>query len=319
MRPPGARGNRSPGIWSCPMATAAEPRPASLPLPGGRPGATVRLHPLLTGRLSASPAAVHRERGRLAGLRALGIGVPRERWSEIPVPVFLAEHPGAGAVLVDTGFHPAVAVDPKQAFGRLPGLVMKDIRMEPGQAVTDQLRGHGIAPADVSVVVMTHLHSDHAGAVAELGESTFVVSRREWEVGGASGSLKGYNPRQFDHAFDWRTVDFEGGDAGSYATFGRSHDLFGDGSVRVVSTPGHTEGHMSVILRLKGREALLTGDAAYTRRTIRDTALPYLVHDEHRFRRSLREIQLYQRGAPEALIVTGHDMEQWRELEPVYE
>ncbi len=49
------------------MATAAEPRPAELPLPGGRKGATVRVRPLMSGRLSSPPAAFHREEGRLAG------------------------------------------------------------------------------------------------------------------------------------------------------------------------------------------------------------------------------------------------------------
>ena len=109
--------------------------------------------------------------------------------------------------------------------------------------------------------------------------------------------MQGYWGRQFDHAFEWRTVDFESPDADSFATFGRSLDLFGDGSVRLVSTPGHTAGHLSVVLRLREREALLTGDAAYTRRTIEETALPYRMEDEHRFRRSLREIQLYDARA----------------------
>ena len=53
--------------------------------------------------------------------------------------------------------------------------------------------------------------------------------------------------------------------------------------MRLVSTPGHTTGHLSVVLRLMGRELLLTGDAAYTMRTITDTALPYRMDDEHFF------------------------------------
>jgi glyoxylase-like metal-dependent hydrolase (beta-lactamase superfamily II) len=301
------------------MATAAEPRPASLPLPGGRDGATVRLRPLLCGTMASPPAALHRERGRLASLRALGVGVPRERWVTVPVVAFLVEHPGAGTVLVDTGFHPSVAVAPHEAFGRLAGTVIKDVHMDPGQAVPAQLRELGLAPADVSTVVMTHLHSDHASGIAEFPAPTFVVAAAEWAAAGASGRTKGYWKRWFDHAFDWRTLDFESSDAGSFASFGRSYDLFGDGSVRVVSTPGHTEGHLSVVLRLRGREALLTGDAAYTRRTLAESALPYRMVDEHRFRRSLREIQLYTRQTPDALVVCGHDMGQWRELEEVYE
>ena len=59
------------------MATAAEPRPADLPLPGGREGARVKLHPLLTGKTIAPPGWFLREQGRLAWRRSLGFGVKR--------------------------------------------------------------------------------------------------------------------------------------------------------------------------------------------------------------------------------------------------
>jgi N-acyl homoserine lactone hydrolase len=301
------------------MATIAEPRPAELPLPGGRPGARVKLSPLLVARLKLPPALHYREEGRLAGARAMGIRVPLERWLEVPVVAFLVEHPKAGAILIDTGFHPAVAADEKQAFGRFGGFLFKDLRMEAEHAVPAQLRQRGIQPADVAIVIMTHLHPDHASGVSEFPNSTFVVSDREWAAAASGSQLEGYFPRQFDHAFDWRTLDFDGPESDSFASFGRSFDLLGDGSIRLVFTPGHTAGHLSVVLRLKGREVLVAGDAIYSLRTLRDSHLPYRMADEHLFRRSLREIQLYARETPDALIVAGHDMEQWRSLEERYE
>jgi N-acyl homoserine lactone hydrolase len=300
------------------MATAAEPRPASLPLPGGRTDATVKLSPLLVARMKAPPAHFFRHEGRTARLKALGIGVPREEWLEVPVVAFLVEHPGAGCILIDTGFHSSVAVEPHGAFGRFGGIIFKDLRMDPNQAVAAQLRERGIRPSDVSGVVMTHLHSDHASGISDFPDSTFVVSDKEWAAASSGGQLQGYFPRQFDHAFDWRTLDFDGPDADSFATFGRSFDLLGDGSVRLVFTPGHTAGHLSVILRLKEREALIAGDAIYAMRTLRESHLPFLMADEHLFRRSLREIQLYEKETPDALIIPGHDMEQWRTLEATY-
>jgi glyoxylase-like metal-dependent hydrolase (beta-lactamase superfamily II) len=74
-----------------------------------------------------------------------------------------------------------------------------------------------------------------------------------------------------------------------------------------------------VILRLEGREVLICGDAAYTMRTIEETHLPYRMADEHRFRRSLREIQLYIDQTPDAVVIPGHDMPAWRRLDSVYE
>jgi N-acyl homoserine lactone hydrolase len=299
------------------VATAAEPRRAQLPLPGGRTGATVTLRPLLVARVKGPPAHFHREEGRLARLRAAGIGV--SDWFEVPVVAFLVTHPRVGQILIDTGFHSSVAVEPRQAFGRFGGLLFKDVQMKAEDAVAPQLRALEILATHVRVVIMTHLHSDHASGISEFPDSTFVVSRKEWDAAGRGGLTSGYFPRQFDHAFDWRTLDFDGRESDSFATFGRGFDLFGDGSVRLVSTPGHTLGHLSVVLQLREREALVAGDAIYTMRTLRDSHLPHRMADEHLFRRSLREIQLYARGAPDSLIIPGHDMEHWRQLEELYE
>jgi glyoxylase-like metal-dependent hydrolase (beta-lactamase superfamily II) len=300
------------------MATAAEPRPASLPLPGGTDGAVVKLHPLLCARMIGPPAMFHREEGRLAPLKAMGVRVPRDEWMEVPVIAFLAEHPSAGPVLIDTGFHPAVAVDSKQGMGRLGGLIFKEVRMETEDAVPGQLRRLGIDPAEIKTVVMTHLHSDHASGIAEFPGATFVLSSAEWDAASKGRELDGYIKRQYDHAFDYRTLDFDGGDTESFASFGRAFDVFGDGSVRLAFTPGHTHGHCSVVLRLAGREALICGDAAYTMKTIEETHLPFKMADEHRFRRSLKEIQRYIEQTPDALVVPGHDMPAWRRLDSVY-
>ena len=300
------------------MATAAEPRRAELPLPGGSEGAVVKLHPLLCARMVSPPAMYHREEGRLATLKALGIRVPKDEWLELPIISFLLEHPSAGPVLVDTGFHPAVAVDSSQAMGRFGGLLFKDVQMEADDAVPGQLRRRGIDPTEVGTVVMTHLYSDHASGISEFPGATFVVSKQEWEAASNGRETDGYIKRQYDHAFDYRLLDFEGAESDSFATFGRGFDLFGDGSVRMVFTPGHTHGHCSVVLRLDGREALLVGDAAYTMRTIEDTHLPWKMADEHRFRRSLGEIQHYIEQTPGAVVIPGHDMAAWRRLDSVY-
>ena len=166
---------------------------------------------------------------------------------------------------------------------------------------------------------MTHLHIDHASAMSEFPNATFVFSAREWEAATEARNWQhGYRTRQFDHGFDYRTLDFEGAaGSDSYATFGRAFDLLGDGSIRAVYTPGHTHGHMSVVLRLAGeREALVAGDAIYTRHALETGHRPFRIEDEHLFGRSLREIQLYAEQTPDALVIPGHDMGAWRELIP---
>jgi N-acyl homoserine lactone hydrolase len=255
----------------------------------------------------------------MAWRKAAGFGVPRSEWLEGPVVAFLVEHPGAGLALIDTGLHPSVAVDPKKNMGLGGGFAFKNLEMKSEQAVPAQLRARGIDPSEIKTVLMTHLHLDHASAMSEFPEATFLFSKAEWNAATTQGQLHGYVKKQFDHAFDYRTLDFDGPQADSYSTFGRSFDVFGDGSIRLVFTPGHTLGHVSVVLRLKESELLVAGDAIYLERTLRDKALPYRMEDEHLFKRSLREIELYAREAPDARIIPGHDMQAWRKLPKLLE
>ena len=104
----------------------------------------------------------------------------------------------------------------------------------------------------------------------------------------------------------------------SFSGFARSFDVFGDGSVRLVSTPGHTPGHQSVVLRCGRGEVLVVGDAAYTEAELRGEARPILVRDGHLHRRSLREIAEYRRQTPDALLIPGHDPAFWPTLDPEY-
>src|SRR3954451_10540433 len=160
------------------MATAAEPKPASLPLPGGREGATVKLHPLMTGYTLAPPAYLHRAPGRLSKLRAVGLGASRDEYDEVPIVAFLVEHPGAGAILIDTGMHQSVAVDPKQNLGRVGARVFGGMKMEQSDALAAQLRERfDVDNADVPLVVMTHLHIDHASAMSDFPGATFVFTK----------------------------------------------------------------------------------------------------------------------------------------------
>jgi N-acyl homoserine lactone hydrolase len=314
------------------MATAAEPRPAELPLPGGREGAVVRLHPLLAGRALAPPGWLLREEGRLAGLRAFGVRVAKDAFVPVPIVAFLLEHPSAGPVLIDTGLHPSVAVKPVESFGRVWARAFRDLTMDPKQALPDQLRELGIERGQVSTVLMTHLHLDHASGISEFPDATFVVSGSEWKAATKQGSLHGYVTRQFDHAFDYRLLNFDSSavreGAGSarpgamspdsFSGFARAFDVFGDGSVRAVYTPGHTRGHTSYVVRTRRGEVLVAGDAIYLRRSLDDEHVPRHMEDEHLFRRSLREIRQYLRETPGALVIPGHDWEEWQKLDAVY-
>jgi N-acyl homoserine lactone hydrolase len=197
-------------------------------------------------------------------------------------------------------------------------LLYRDIDMRPEQAAVAQLRAKGIQASDVKVVIMTHFHPDHASAIVDFPDATFLVSDVEWEAATDGGRRQGYVSSQFDHGFDYRLVDFDSESANSYSGFARSLDVFGDGSVRLAFTPGHSLGHMSVVLQTESGEVLVAGDAIFMHKTLEDDHLPFLLPDEHLFRRSLREIRQYVKETPDALVIPGHDWEAWQKLRPVY-
>lgn len=299
------------------MKVRADAIPLAEPLAGGTPGASVIVEPMRAGTVVVPPAMIEREPGLRGRLRSLGIGVSREDYLRMPVPSFLVRHPGVGAILIDTGLHPSVASDPRQNMGRIAASYFE---LEQGRDAVSQLRDKGVGPGDVAVVILTHLHLDHASAISEFPESVFVVSSDEWEEATERPRLRSsYRAQHFDHAFDYCTVDFDSDAIESYGPFGRSFDLFGDGSVRLVFTPGHSAGHMSVICRLPRRDFVVCGDVAHTWRQLEGRAEPGRVHDLHNWHRSVKEMSAYRQAYPYALVVPGHDPEFWPKLEARYE
>jgi glyoxylase-like metal-dependent hydrolase (beta-lactamase superfamily II) len=301
------------------MSVQIEPRPLHEPLAGGTPGAAVAVEPLVAGHVTFPREMMVSPGGRLLQLKLLKALVGGSDYV-VPVPAFLIRHPSAGAILVDTGLHPSVATDPKQNFGSLGARFGKPM-LEPGEDVPSQLRKRGLEPGEIPIVVMTHLHLDHSSAISEFPNSTFVVSEPEWRfaAGGPSPLLNGYRRAHFDYAFEYRTIDFDRADIGSYATFGRTFDLFGDGSVRLAFTPGHSAGHMSIVCRLARQDFVIGGDVVYMASQLDGSDPPApRPQDAHNLRRSMQELRLFRRQFPDAVITPGHDPEFYSRIEQRY-
>jgi N-acyl homoserine lactone hydrolase len=303
------------------MTVHVEPQPLHEPLHGGTPGARVAVEPLLAGHVDFPEAAMVSPQGRFLNLR-VGWAIMRGKPpNTVPVPAFLIRHPSAGAILVDTGLHPSIATDGRENFGATASRYGRPT-LNPGEDVPSQLRSRGLDPHEIPIVVMTHLHLDHTSAISEFPNSTFVVSEAEWEAAthGSRPLLEGYRRAHFDYAFDYRTIDFNRGGVDSYASFGRAFDLFGDGSIRLAFTPGHSAGHVSVIARLSRRDFVIGGDAVYMLAQLEGSApLPPRPADAHNLRRSLQELRLFRRQSPDAVITPGHDPEFYSRIEPRYE
>ena len=302
------------------MKIHAQAKPLHEPLAGGTEGATVSVETLIAGRVNWPLPLMESPGGRFLQLRLLRTMLTGNPPLLVPCPAFLIRHPSAGAILVDTGLHPSITTDPRENFGNLAARIARP-ELEAGEDVPAQLRSRGIEPTEIAVVVMTHLHFDHASGISEFPQSTFILSEEEWTAASTDRrpALRGYHPPHYDHAFDYRTVDFDRGGVSSYATFGRTFDLFGDGSIRLAYTPGHSAGHQSVIARLSQRDFVIGGDVIYTYRQLDDAPPPPRPVDAHQFRRSLQELRLFRREFPHAIITPGHDPSFYAQLEARYE
>jgi len=217
---------------------------------------------------------------------------------EVPVPFFLVRHPRAD-VIIDGGNPLAVARDPHAHWGALADQL--EVRMSEDQHCAAQLGRLGVGPESVGHVVQTHLHVDHTGALGHFPDATVVVHARELEAARAASSPieSGYAREDYERP-DLRWQVAEG-----------NLDLFGDRTIRLVETPGHTAGHMSVLLELEQTgTVLLTADAADNRAQWEGRAPPRGLFSREDARRSLGLLRALAQET-EALVVLGHDPDDW--------
>jgi glyoxylase-like metal-dependent hydrolase (beta-lactamase superfamily II) len=226
-----------------------------------------------------------------------------------PVLFFVVTHPW-GHAIIDGGNAPEVATDCATHWGE--GITGQDgliASMSPEEACLPQLRSAGLDPGDFKYIVQTHLHLDHTGALAvhsEFPNARVVVARREWEYAKAP---------EWPHVSDYVQADINHPSArlDLLDDPDDGYDLYGDGSVRLWHTPGHTVGHMSIEVQLPRTGAvLLTGDAAYMDDHWCERSLPGVtsVIDAVRSVRKLHRLAERRR----ATVIFGHDPEQWPKL-----
>jgi glyoxylase-like metal-dependent hydrolase (beta-lactamase superfamily II) len=170
----------------------------------------------------------------------------------------------------------------------------------------------------VRLIVMTHMHFDHASALCDFPNATALLSSAEWRAATSGGALNGYIAAQFDPRVSYRTIDFASSPATPAGPLDATVDVFGDGSLTLVFTPGHTHGHLSAIARLSGGEALIAGDAVYTIGTLRAGKRPWRMDDAAAFERSIAQLAAWDDEHPGALVIPGHEMTVWSALDELY-
>lgn len=124
----------------------------------------------------------------------------------------------------------------------------------PGPAITAQLTQIGVDPARVTRIGISHAHFDHMGQAAEFGEATLMIGAGDWAELKSDKPGFGIDPALAKPWLDGGKVDPVSGD----------RDIFGDGTVTMLSMPGHTAGETALLVRLEGfGPVLLSGDVVH--------------------------------------------------------
>jgi|KBSSwiStaDraftv2_1062776.scaffolds.fasta_scaffold06822_1 glyoxylase-like metal-dependent hydrolase (beta-lactamase superfamily II) len=208
-----------------------------------------------------------------------------------PVPAYLIDHP-KGRALFDTG----MGVRYRRELDNALADNKFGLQWFEGMDIATRLKAIDVDPASIDWIVNSHLHIDHCGGNAHLPNATVVVQRSELE-----GARAGVDPSLYD------AVDYDTGQPVKAIT--GEHDLFGDGSVRIVPTYGHTTGHQSMIVRLGGRDVLLAGDCCYTERNLDVRVLPKNTANLEQGLETLDRLAALRENG--TLILFGHDGRQW--------
>jgi len=220
----------------------------------------MRIFKIQTGRVRIKENQISKSKGYTPQMLKVLFGKKWADWA--PIYAWVIDHE-EGVIVVDTGetyktmdkgylpkWHPyyALAVD-------------FDVKLE--DEIGPQLLKMGINPEkDVKKVIMTHLHTDHAGGLHHFPNSEIIIDKNEFkDASGLKGMLAGYLPHRWPKWLKPTLIDLP---YDRYFTFSKSMPVTKDGKIIIVATPGHVANHISVIAEVNGLYYFLAGDTSYT-------------------------------------------------------
>lgn len=228
-----------------------------------------------------------------------------------PINAYVIEHRD-GIVLFDTGQDRASVTEPDYFPGGFTKVLydrLASFEIGPSETLTAGMDRLGYSVGDVSTAIVSHLHQDHIGGLGELGDADIVVSQTEWDtLASPLPELRGLMTRHIDlPGLRWQRVQPGPTDDKGLLPFRKSHDLFGDGSLVLLPTPGHTPGSMSLLVRQTGLPPLMmVGDLTYDVHLMEHDHVPG-VGSRKRLREATTLINQMRQLYPDLVVLPAHD------------
>lgn len=243
-----------------------------------------------------------------------GVGTGRRRflnmlidrqWTEpLPILAWVISHT-EGLIVVDTG--ETARASERGYFPHWHPYFRMGLRenVTPEDEIGPQMNQIGLDPSDVRRVVMTHLHTDHAGGLHHFPDSEILVTRAELDhAAGLAGRLRGYLNNHFPDWFAPRPIEFAEAPIGPFPL---SAPLTSAGDIHLVPVPGHTPGQMAVLVEEEDDVVVfLAGDSSYTEELMVRGVVDGVSPDDSDAKRTLDYIRSFASTRP-VVYLPSHD------------
>lgn len=220
----------------------------------------MKIHRIETGKVRIKQKQLKKSNG--IGPKMVKVLLDTEWSSWLPIYAWVIDHP-EGIIVVDTGETHKTNVD-----GYLPKwhpyyAMAVDFNVKHDDEIGPQLHKIGInTKRDVSKVIMTHMHTDHAGGLHHFPNSEIIIEKSEYNAAtGFTGILSGYLPQRYPKWLNPKLITLP---KDKFGPFTNSLSVTKDGKIKIVGTPGHVATHISVDAEIDNIFYFLAGDASYT-------------------------------------------------------
>jgi len=262
----------------------------------------MKIHAIQTGTVEVKKNQVA---GKGSGAGRLVNVLFGKEWVERPVPIYawVIEHE-EGVIVVDTG--ETARTSEAGYFPRWHPYYNLAVRFQvkPEEEIGVQLKQMGIDSKDVTKVILTHMHTDHAGRLHDFPQSAIHVNMPEYRrAQGFRGQIDGYLLNRMPGWLSPQPIDF---DRDSFGAFESSWNVTAKGDVKVVPTPGHTPAHVSVIVTLEDINYFLAGDTTYTEENLLRKIPDGVSPDPNQAVETMQNILSFARQRP-TVYLPSHD------------